>query len=136
MKLQLSEDESEENELLKKSNQELDDKLKETTEELNATKKKLQDHDQAAKRAIAALQKEMALRVDQVSNSCNSIFIFITKKNLKLTIIIILKKMFAHPSALSFESHKHVGIFRREERCTEKNEAQPCAPRTSCAFLN
>ncbi|KAL9983864.1 hypothetical protein ACROYT_G006107 [Oculina patagonica] len=67
LKLQLSEDESEENELLKKSNQELDDKLKETTEELNATKKKLQDHDQAAKRAIAALQKEMALRVDQVT---------------------------------------------------------------------
>lgn len=100
MKLQLSEDESEENELLKKSNQELDDKLKETTEELNATKKKLQDHDQAAKRAIAALQKEMALRVDQVSNSCNSIFIFITKKNLKLTIIIILKKNVRTPKCI------------------------------------
>ena len=68
LKLQLSEGESEENELLKKSNQELEDKLKETEEELVATKKKLQDHDQAAKRAIAALQKEMALRVDQVSN--------------------------------------------------------------------
>lgn len=66
-KLQLSEGESEENEALRKNNQELEDKLTETSEELGATQEKLQAHDQAAKRAIAALQKEMALRVDQVS---------------------------------------------------------------------
>ena len=65
-KLQLSESETEEIEALRKSNQELEDKLKETSEELVATQEKLQAHDQAAKRAIAALQKEMALRVDQV----------------------------------------------------------------------
>lgn len=57
---------NEENEL-KKSNQELQDKLHERSEELDETKEKLQAHDQAAKRAIAALQKEMALRVDQVT---------------------------------------------------------------------
>ena len=65
-KLQLSESNNEENDALRKSNQELEDKLKETSEELDATQEKLQAHDQAAKRAIAALQKEMALRVDQV----------------------------------------------------------------------
>ena len=59
---------SEENETLKNSNQELEDKLQERTKELDETKEKLQSHDQAAKKAIAALQKEMALRVDQVSN--------------------------------------------------------------------
>ena len=45
----------------------MEDRIKETSEELVATQEKLQAHDQAAKRAIAALQKEMALRVDQVS---------------------------------------------------------------------
>ena len=68
-KLQLSESKSEENDALKTRNQELEDKLKETSEELVATQEKLQSHDQAAKRAIAALQKEMALRVDQVGKS-------------------------------------------------------------------
>ena len=68
-KLQLSESNSEENDALRKSSQELEDKLKETSEELVATQEKLQAHDQAAKRAIAALQKEMALRVDQVGKS-------------------------------------------------------------------
>ena len=58
---------SEENETLRKANRELEDKLQERTEELDVSKEKLQAHDQAAKRAIAALQKEMALRVDQVS---------------------------------------------------------------------
>lgn len=66
-KLKLSESNNEENDALRKSNQELEDKLNETSEELSATQDKLQAHDQAAKRAIAALQKEMALRVDQVS---------------------------------------------------------------------
>ena len=59
---------SEENETLRKSNQELEDKLQGRSEELVEAKEKLQAHDQAAKRAIAALQKEMALRVDQVSS--------------------------------------------------------------------
>ena len=55
------------NEALKNSNKELEDKLCKRTEELDESKEKLQAHDHAAKRAIAALQKEMALRVDQVS---------------------------------------------------------------------
>lgn len=45
----------------------MEQKLQEKTEEFDASKEKLHAHDQAAKRAIAALQKEMALRVDQVS---------------------------------------------------------------------
>lgn len=63
--LQLNGDE--ETETLKKNNQDLDDTLQKRTGELVESKEKLQAHDQAAKRAIAALQKEMALRVDQVS---------------------------------------------------------------------
>lgn len=58
---------NEESETLRKANQELEQKLQEKTEEFDASKEKLHAHDQAAKRAIAALQKEMALRVDQVS---------------------------------------------------------------------
>lgn len=58
---------SEETEELKKSRQEFEDELKKRTEELTECKEKLQAHDQAAKRAIAALQKEMELRIDQVS---------------------------------------------------------------------
>lgn len=64
-KLQL--DGSEEIEKLRETNKELEDKLCDQSKELNETKEKLQAHDQAAKRAIAALQKEMALRVDQVT---------------------------------------------------------------------
>lgn len=64
-RLQVSE--NEESETLRKANQEFEQKLQERTEELDTTKEKLQAHDQAAKRAIAALQKEMALRVDQVT---------------------------------------------------------------------
>ena len=45
----------------------MEQKLQEKIEEFDALKEKLHAHDQAAKRAIAALQKEMALRVDQVS---------------------------------------------------------------------
>ena len=45
----------------------MEQKLQDKTEEFDASKEKLHAHDQAAKRAIAALQKEMALRVDQVS---------------------------------------------------------------------
>ena len=63
-KLQL--DGSEEIEKLRETNKELEDKLCDQSKELDETKEKLQAHDQAAKRAIAALQKEMALRVDQV----------------------------------------------------------------------
>ena len=58
---------SEETKELKKSRQEFEDELKKRTEELTECKEKLQAHDQAAKRAIAALQKEMELRIDQVS---------------------------------------------------------------------
>lgn len=64
-KLQL--DGSEEIEKLRETNKELEDKLCDQSKELDETKEKLQAHDQAAKRAIAALQKEMALRVDQVT---------------------------------------------------------------------
>ena len=63
-KLQL--DGSEEIEKLRETNKELEDKVCDQSKELDETKEKLQAHDQAAKRAIAALQKEMALRVDQV----------------------------------------------------------------------
>lgn len=63
--LQLNGDE--ETETLKKNNQDLEDTLQKRTGELVELNEKLQAHDQAAKRAIAALQKEMALRVDQVS---------------------------------------------------------------------
>lgn len=52
---------------LKKSRQEFEDELKKRTEELTECKEKLHAHDQAAKRAIAALQKEMELRIDQVT---------------------------------------------------------------------
>ena len=65
LKLQLNG--SEEREVLKKSKLDLENELHKRTEELTEAKEKLQAHDQAAKRAIAALQKEMALRVDQVS---------------------------------------------------------------------
>ena len=63
-KLKLNE--SEENERLKNNIREVESKFQECLQELDASKEKLQAHDQAAKRAIAALQKEMALRVDQV----------------------------------------------------------------------
>lgn len=65
LKLQLNG--SEEREVLKKSKLDLENELHKRTEELTEAKEKLQAHDQAAKRAIAALQKEMALRVDQVT---------------------------------------------------------------------
>lgn len=58
---------SEETKELKKSRQEFEDELKKRTEELTECKEKLHAHDQAAKRAIAALQKEMELRIDQVT---------------------------------------------------------------------
>lgn len=58
---------SEEIKELKKSRQEFEDELKKRTEELTECKEKLHAHDQAAKRAIAALQKEMELRIDQVT---------------------------------------------------------------------
>lgn len=58
---------SEETKELKKSRQEFEDELKKRTGELTECKEKLQAHDQAAKRAIAALQKEMELRIDQVT---------------------------------------------------------------------
>ena len=58
---------SEETKELKKSRQQFEDELKKRTEELTECKEKLHAHDQAAKRAIAALQKEMELRIDQVS---------------------------------------------------------------------
>ncbi|XP_074613266.1 coiled-coil domain-containing protein 186-like [Acropora palmata] len=57
----------EETKELKKSRQEFEDELKKRTEELTECKEKLHAHDQAAKRAIAALQKEMELRIDQVT---------------------------------------------------------------------
>lgn len=46
-----------------KSLEEVNTKLE---DELEIVKGKLQSHDTAAKRAITAIQKEMALRVDQV----------------------------------------------------------------------
>ena len=46
--------------------QELEGKCTARETELEATKEKQVSHDQAAKRAIAALQKEMTLRIDQV----------------------------------------------------------------------
>ncbi|XP_029210181.2 coiled-coil domain-containing protein 186-like isoform X2 [Acropora millepora] len=58
---------SEETKELKKSRQQFEDELKKRTEELTECKEKLHAHDQAAKRAIAALQKEMELRIDQVT---------------------------------------------------------------------
>lgn len=64
---QLQVNSSEETKELKKSRQEFEDELKKRTEELTECKEKLHAHDQAAKRAIAALQKEMELRIDQVS---------------------------------------------------------------------
>lgn len=64
---QLQVNSSEETKELKKSRQEFEDELKKRTEELTECKEKLHAHDQAAKRAIAALQKEMELRIDQVT---------------------------------------------------------------------
>lgn len=47
----------------------LDDTNNKLEEELETVKGKLHAHDSAAKRAITAIQKEMALRVDQVPTS-------------------------------------------------------------------
>ena len=85
---------SEETKELKKSRQQFEDELKKRTEELTECKEKLHAHDQAAKRAIAALQKEMELRIDQVSEEnalavnadknlaiLHTLYLFLTKLN-------------------------------------------------------
>ena len=48
--------------------------LKELKEERDSAREKLAAHDAAAKRAITALQKEMAVRVEQVCNVLKSNF--------------------------------------------------------------
>lgn len=56
----------EERDGLKEKVKSLDEVNMKLEDELETVKGKLQAHDSAAKRAITAIQKEMALRVDQV----------------------------------------------------------------------
>lgn len=110
---------SEEIEKLRETNKELEEKLCDQSKELDETKEKLQAHDQAAKRAIAALQKEMALRVDQVRKDIVlalcliASFRFEDKDVYEYAIVSILSSARAEPASFWQENMIVVVILQR-----------------------